>query len=256
MVNRCALFHKMYKYNIKGPFLNILKDMYASLSCCVKTQSGLGASFETKIGVKQGCILSPTLFSIYLNDLNSFFDNSCDPVTVDNTYVSSLLYADDIVLISKTATGLQSAMNKLGDFCLSWNLSVNISKTKVIIFNKSGRVLKGFSFKYMQTEVEIVQEYNYLGIIFRASGVFTQAIKYLCNKALKATFSIKKALAGENMNTDLYLKVYEHCVKPILLYCSEVLSLDFIVNKDNLISFEHRYDLLQQEKIERNRSWV
>ena len=145
---------------------------------------------------------------------------------------------------------LQRAMNKLGNFCQVWNLTVNISKTKVIVFNKSGRILKGFAFNFLQTNVEVVQEYKYLGIVFRASGVFSNAVKYLCNKALKAVFCIRKALMSESMNTELYLTIYQHCVKPILLYCSEIWSLDFIVNKNDLTQIEQRYELLQSEKIQ------
>ena len=110
-------FHKLYKFNVRGHFLNILKDMYSSLLYSVKTEHGLSPSFETKIGIKQGCILSPTLFSLYLNDLNDCFDISCDPVVIDTTKISSLLYADDIVLLSNTAEGLQNALNKLRNFC-------------------------------------------------------------------------------------------------------------------------------------------
>ena len=128
-INRRALFHKLYKFNVRGHFLNILKDMYSSLLYSVKTEHGLSPSFETKIGVKQGCILSPTIFSLYLNDLNDCFDISCDPVVIDTTKISSLLYADDIVLLSNTAEGLQNALNKLGNFCETWNLKINISKT-------------------------------------------------------------------------------------------------------------------------------
>ena len=205
--------------------------MYSSLLYSVKTEHGLSPSFETKIGVKQRCILSPTLFSLYLNDLNDCFDISCDPVVIDTTKISSLLYADDIVLLSNTAEGLQNALNKLGNFCETWNLKINISKTKVIVFNKSGKLLKGFSFTYMQMAIEIVQEYKYLGIIFKPSGVFSHAIKYLYNKALKATFCVRRALKTERINTELYLIIYEHCVKPILLYCSEIWSIDFLINK-------------------------
>ena len=197
--------------------------------------------------MKQGCLLSPTLFSIYLNDLNDCFDHLCDPIKIHNNSISSLLYADDIVLISNSAERLQRAMNKLGNFCQVWNLTVNISKTKVIVFNKSGRILKGFAFNFLQTDVEVVQEYKYLGIVFRVSGVFSNAVKYLCNKAMKAVFCIRKALMSESMNTELYLTMYEHCVKPIL-YCSEIWSLDFIINKNDLTQIERRYELLQSEK--------
>lgn len=69
----------------------------------------------------------------YLNDLNDCFDISCDPVAIDATKFSSLLYADGIVLLSNTAEGLQNTLNKWGNFCETWNLKVNIAKTKVIV---------------------------------------------------------------------------------------------------------------------------
>ena len=63
-INRQALFHKMSKYNIKGPFLNIVRDMYQKLIYSIKTENVLSNSFETKIGVKQGCVLSTTFFIV------------------------------------------------------------------------------------------------------------------------------------------------------------------------------------------------
>ena len=59
------------------------------------------------------------------------------------------MYADDIVLLSNSAGGLQKMLNSLLQFCQRWNLKVNVAKTKVIIFNKSGKLLKGFSFHMM-----------------------------------------------------------------------------------------------------------
>ena len=123
------------------------------------------------------------------------------------------MYADDIVLLSKSAEGLQNALNCLSEFCLRWSLKVNINKTKVIIFNKSGKILKGFSFNFDDQIVEVVNEYKYLGIIFKPCGSFTEAINYLCKKAARASFCIKKAVDSEYLNADLLLKL-----KPILLY--------------------------------------
>ena len=61
--------------------------------------------------------------------------------------------------------------------------------------------------------LEYVNEYKNLGIYFRSSGVFTQGIIYLCNKALKAIFCIRKALMSDCMNTGLYVTLYNHSVK-------------------------------------------
>ena len=69
------------------------------------------------------------------------------------------MYVDDIVLISESAKGLQNCLNKLSTYCDIWNLSVNIDKSKVIIFNKCGKVIKKDNFKYMEYVLEITQEY-------------------------------------------------------------------------------------------------
>ena len=60
-------------------------------------------------------------------------------------------------------------------------MKVNISKTKVhvIIFDKAGKILVGYIFKYVDSNVDIVNKYKYLGIIFKASGTFSEGINYL-----------------------------------------------------------------------------
>ena len=126
----------------------------------------MNQSFSTKSGVKQGYILSPPLFSLFINDLKHNFDEICDQVQIGDRLISCLMYADDIVLLSNSAGGLQKLINSLLQFCQRWNLKVNVAKTKVIIFNKSGKLLKGFSFTYDGQTVEIVSEYKYLGILF------------------------------------------------------------------------------------------
>ena len=102
----------------------------------------------------------------------------------------------------------------------------------------------------MQMAIEIVQEYKYLGIIFKPPVVFSHAIKYLYNKALKATFCVRRALKVESINTELYLTIYEHCVKPMLLYCSETWSIDFLINKAGQTEIAQIYDLLLPEKLQ------
>lgn len=84
------------------------------------------------------------------------------------------MYADDLVLLSTSDKGLQVVLDKLSSFCFKWNLKVDISKTKVIIFNKAGKTLKGYKFKYEDSNVDTVNEYKYLDIIFKASGAFSE----------------------------------------------------------------------------------
>lgn len=239
-VNREALLSKLFNYNIRGNFFNVLKDMYNNVTFSVKLTEGVTDSFQSTIGVKQGCILSPSLFSLYMNDLVDNFDAECDPVYLNEKQLSCLLYADDIVLLSQSAKGLQKLLDSLKAFCDMWDLTVNIDKTKIMIFNKSGKILKGYSFKYDKQPVELACEYKYLGIIFKPSGSFSYAINQLSKKACKAMFCIRRSLYSENMNVLSHIRLFDACVTPILLYCSEIWALSTLV-KGNL-NIESKYD--------------
>ena len=85
------------------------------------------------------------------------------------------MYADDVILLSSSAIGLQQKLNLLQDFCEDWCLSINIEKTKVLIFNKAGRLVNNHSFVIFGNEVSCTTSYKYLGVLFSASGTFTPA---------------------------------------------------------------------------------
>jgi retron-type reverse transcriptase len=86
-------------------------------------------------GVKQGDSLSPTLFNIFVDDIkSSFIDNTqTKPVSLGVHTFNHLLYADDLVILSESPTGLQHCLNALDNYCEKWRLNINIKKTKVMI---------------------------------------------------------------------------------------------------------------------------
>ena len=98
--------------------------MYSKVTAKIKLNQGL------KVGTKQGYNLSPTLFNLFINDLPSQFnDNKCDSVRLDEIQVNCLMYADDLVLISRSERGMQLCLSKLTNYCNKWRLSVSIHKT-------------------------------------------------------------------------------------------------------------------------------
>ena len=87
--------------------------------------------------------MSPLLFNLFVNDLpNSFETEKCEPIALGDNLVNCLMYADDIVLLSNSKERLQNSLSNLKEFCDSWNLKINMEKTKITIFNKSGKLLK------------------------------------------------------------------------------------------------------------------
>ena len=101
-------------------------------------------------------------------------------------------------------------------------LKLNIKKTKIIIFNKQGANIKKFKFYYRDKEIEIAKQYTYLGFTFTPSGKKQVGTDNLINKARKVWFSIQKMLHKSKEKTiDVYLKLIDSLVKPIILYACE-----------------------------------
>ena len=100
-----------------------------------------------------------------------------------------LLYADDTILMSESNEDLQLMLNEFCDYCKQWKLKVNVQKTKVMVFSK-GRLSKNLKFYIEDYEIEIVNEYKYLGIIFSKSGSFLKTRKYVYGKVTKAKYGL------------------------------------------------------------------
>ena len=85
--------------------------------------------------------------------------------------ISHLFWADDLVLISRTASGLQKLLDVLHGFSSEWDLTVNTTKTAVMVFNHSGRKLKeSEQFLYGSEVVPSTKHYQYLGMVFSLNG--------------------------------------------------------------------------------------
>jgi hypothetical protein len=76
-----------------------------------------------------------------------------------NQNINCLIYADDLLLISTNASGLQNSLNRLQQYCNTWNLKVNVQKIKVMIFNPNGHLLDKKTFQFNTGTLEIVQNY-------------------------------------------------------------------------------------------------
>ena len=121
-----------YKTRVHGKILTVLKSLYSNLNACARTKEGLTDMFECNVGTGQGCILSPFLFAMYMNEFISMLrKNGCRGIYVneDAPSVMSLMYADDLAQCSDTCGALQCMLNTLEQFCNQLGLVVNMAKT-------------------------------------------------------------------------------------------------------------------------------
>ena len=188
--------------------------MYSHSKCCVKDNYNRSEFFNYDKGVRQGCILSPLLFNLYLNELPYILNNNAkDPILLpDGSHLNCLLYADDLLLISHSAEGLQQSLDRLSKYCQDWLLKINPTKAKVIVFQKKSRksTTDKYDFSVSNEHIEIVNNYTYLGVNFSANGNFTNHKENLKEKTKRSFFDTRKS------------KLFHTLFSPILTYCSEV----------------------------------
>ena len=221
-VSRTSLWYKLIKCGIDGKLLKLIRSLYSEIKLRVKNLNSLSDLYSCELGLLQGEILSPFLFSIFLNDIEMHLgQNIQDGITLEQLQLYLLLFADDAVLVSETPEGLQRSLNSLHNYCKKWNLKVNIEKTKIVVFRKGGVISQNLHWYYDGKEIEIVNTFNYLGVIFSCGGSFMQNAKYLADKALKAMHSLFDITKDVDTPVNIMLQLFDSLVVSILNYGCE-----------------------------------
>ena len=243
--NRNHLFYNLLRdYEIGGNFLKLLMQLYTDHKVFVRVSDGLLQPITTTIGLKQGCCLSSLLFNLFVNKLPSIFDASCDPVSILNEQFNCLLWADDLLILSRSPTGLQNAINKTKLFYDSLGLEINQRKTKVLVFNGRGMKLANLpehQFYIGNNSIEVVDTYQYLGINVKPSGSLQFAVSELFDKANRAWFAISNVLYKyKRLAVSRACQLFDSLIRPIALFSCEfwlptILSKKSFNSKDLLL---------------------
>ncbi|KAL5260786.1 hypothetical protein ACHWQZ_G010815 [Mnemiopsis leidyi] len=162
--------------------------------------------------IKQGTSNVLELFKIFLLDLshelNNAIGNTMQTPELNNPSLSHLLWADDLVLMALDRTSLQHLNNVVHHFCTRWCLEVNIDKTAILVFNKSGRLIKeSFGLKYGDLNIPTDKTYCYLGITVTLSGSLTKTMEVLRMNGLRAYFALKSLVDIKKLKTSSLLKL-------------------------------------------------
>ena len=135
------------------------------------------------------------------------------------------LYADDLILMSESAAGLQKQLDALASFCEARQLTVNLSKTKVVVFEHRQSDVPDFVLN--GAVVERVESYKYLGFVVHATKAMTFGTSFVVAAARKAMFAMRRrcALLGIR-DPAMQCKLFDTLVLPILSYACEVWAVN------------------------------
>ena len=245
-VDRQLLWDALKRSGIGGCMLSALQALYADVPVCIKTEEGLSSTFQSTIGVKQGCPLSPLLFGIFLDDFELHVKGTVPPEIAQlpmlcDRPVPPLLFADDMLLMSTSSTGLNAQLESLQAYCNAKKLTVNAAKTQVMIMRPGGgggaRLAKHEAFFYAGQQLEVVKAIKYLGLTFsqlsKAHG-FACCADELAKAGRRALFAMRRrawelgAAAVQHQ-----LQLFDIFVKPVLSYGCEVWGVDILDQPDS-----------------------
>ena len=99
---------------ISARTVSLLKATYEEVTCQVRVGEELSSPFRVMRGLRQGCVLSPTLFSLYINSLTEELRSKGVGVTCGERPVPALLYADDMVILADDEAALSKGLETLG----------------------------------------------------------------------------------------------------------------------------------------------
>jgi len=250
-IKHTKLLNTLNEKGISGNFLKIFKSMYSSLRACVKTNNGLTNFFKCTVGTRQGCISSPLVFSLFINELIIYLRNEINGgifVTENIPELLALFYADDVSDFADTVIKLQRQINTIAHFCDSFDMKLNLDKTKIIVFRNGGPLRHTEKWLYKGSPIEVVSLYKYLGMYMTPKLCWSKSHEFASKQALKVSYFIYKYQFkfGHFHPYDIF-KLFDSMVLPILCYGSQIWGYQYINKIERVhLAFCKKYIQLPQ----------
>ena len=217
-VEHSGLFTKLIQRGVPLCILNTLMYWYSNLSSVVKWNGVFSHSFSVKTGVRQGGVLSPRFFILYLDDLFLILKGLRVGCHIMDTFIAAIIYADDICLLAPNRSALQLLLNACQSYGMNWCLTYNPLKSKVMTF---GSVTSIAPLRMYGKNLQLVNEYKYLGINVVSGKCFSTSTSTMLRK-FRCSVNTILNVPQRSSEQVLMKLLYAICV-PLLTYgCDSV----------------------------------
>jgi hypothetical protein len=163
-VHYAKLFNILIEKKLCPVICRFLALLYCNQTLCVKWGNTISKHFKVCNGVKQGGILSPVLFTLYIDKLLNCLKSSGYGCYIGNIFVGAIGYADDIVILSPSLSGLKEMLNICDKYGNDFHVQFNASKYQLMHFTLTGKTIDGIKFK--DQYIKTIDKSIYLGIPF------------------------------------------------------------------------------------------
>ena len=234
------LFEVLKKIGVDWRDRRLIMNLYMQQTAVVRTENGDSEPGEIGRGVRQGCLLSPLLFSIYAEMMMiEAMEDVEEGVRVGGELLKDVKFADDQGMVAQTEKGLQTIMDALSKTGKEYDMKINVKKTKVMRVCRNGSKREGSNSINILIEgqlVEQVNQFRYLGSLISDDGTCTAEIKSRIAMA-KNAFNKRRELFSKRLSKELKKRVIMTIVWSVALYGSETWTLRKY-ERDRLEAFE------------------
>ena len=245
-VDRDTLWKLLRRYGCPDNFIRVLQSFHDGMTASISCGGGCSEPFNVGHGVKQGCVLAPTLFTIFLaavlqrmpehlgdlhirtrsdGDLFNLRRLKAKSKTLEKL-IQELLFADDTALVTHSLQAMQNLLTAFAEASKRFGLTINIKKTEVVIQDTPERKLEPREVLLNGTALAEVENFTYLGSIISNKGGIDAEISKRIQSAATAFGKLRSRLWDQS---DIHLKtkmrVYRAIIIPTLLYGSETWTL-------------------------------
>ncbi|KAG7298212.1 hypothetical protein JYU34_019023 [Plutella xylostella] len=243
-VPREALWMLLGKLGCPDKFVRILRLLHDDMRCCVSTDGEQSDFFSVTCGVKQGCVLAPTLFALYFAAVvNESLSVSTAGVQIrfrtdGNLYnlarlkartkvscdtIREIMYADDLCFVSDSVEGLQEWITNFDESCRRYGLKISVGKTEVMAMDtEEGTVNSTLDIKLGENSLKQVYKFKYLGSTVSAKYDLDPEVNSRIGAAAAAFGKLQaKVFRSHDIRLSTKIAVYMAIVLPNLLYSAE-----------------------------------
>ena len=219
-----GLFYKLWD-KLPAQHWLLLFNWYKATKSLIRWNNVYSSVFSVTRGMRQGSLLSPTLFNIFIDDLMIQLKNANAGTRIDDLCLNSSAYADDVTVFSATVPGLQTLIDISASYAAKWRFNFSNRKTKCIIIGKS--LMKSPPvWKLNDYIIDISKEVEILGVTFSSDNKPSSHIQKRITSCRKSIYSLSAVgMSYPGIHTDIKAHIWKTVGTPTLLYGMDSLSL-------------------------------
>lgn len=226
------IWDSLERKGVPMKLINLIKAQYVNFQCRVSHKGSLSDPINCQSGVRQGCLLSPLIFLIVLDEvLAETLDGQRTGVQWllrSNEHLEDLDFADDIALLSTRRSDMQSKLSKLQQNARRVGLDINVGKTKSMYVGPQ----PGPSFDLNGVAVENVSDFTYLGSKLTPDGGTRDDVTSRVRKAQSSFGQLLNIWRSKLLSLRTKIRIFNANVKSVLLYgCETWLVAEDVTSK-------------------------